>query len=280
MASTLSYNDGVLAISLFYLSIDMQYEWHDFEHCQWPVHRWLLASYIFILAFRLTHILGTQHAAAGSGDFLLNMRHKNTVPQLLMSVTWLLLLPLFTVWTTVGSYWLYASKRASDRCLPAGLPLYFILTWQALSYVWVLIHTSLGGIAWVLERRLRRTEDSLREIEDPETLARWGQVSRLPGYTALANNSLEGLDPKQIKKLPEVRASEVDLGEEFECSICLTELRPNDAVRQLAGCKHTFHRSCIDLWLLRRADCPLCKRSVFNSDGPSTTDTELEHVHV
>eukprot|EP00427_Karlodinium_veneficum_P034870 CAMPEP_0169293164 /NCGR_PEP_ID=MMETSP1016-20121227/63137_1 /TAXON_ID=342587 /ORGANISM="Karlodinium micrum, Strain CCMP2283" /LENGTH=233 /DNA_ID=CAMNT_0009383823 /DNA_START=70 /DNA_END=771 /DNA_ORIENTATION=+ len=233
MASTLSYNDGVLAISLFYLSIDMQYEWHDFEHCQWPVHRWLLASYIFILAFRLTHILGTQHAAAGSGDFLLNMRHKNTD-----------------------------------------------LTWQALSYVWVLIHTSLGGIAWVLERRLRRTEDSLREIEDPETLARWGQVSHLPGYTALANNSLEGLDPKQIKKLPEVRASEVDLGEEFECSICLTELRPNDAVRQLAGCKHTFHRSCIDLWLLRRADCPLCKRSVFNSDCPCTTDTELEQVHV
>lgn len=223
---------------------------------------------------------GQKHAAAGSGDFLLNMRHKNTVPQLLMSITWLLLLPLFTVWTTIGSYWLYASKRHSDKCLPAGLPLYFIVTWQALSYIWVLIHTSLGGIAWVLERRLQRTETSLREIEDPETLARWGQVSQLAGYTALANNSLEGLDPKQIKKLPEKRASEVDIGEECECSICLTELNPDDAVRQLPGCKHTFHRSCIDLWLLRRADCPLCKRSVFTNDEASAPNTELERLHV
>mmetsp|Transcript_11623 Transcript_11623/g.19065 ORF Transcript_11623/g.19065 Transcript_11623/m.19065 type:complete len:281 (-) Transcript_11623:269-1111(-) len=280
MASTLSYNDGVLGISLFYLTIDMQYEWHDFDHCQWPVNRWLLASYIFILAFRFIHILGTEHAAASSGDFLLNLRHKKTVPKLLMSVTWLLLLPAFTVWTTIGSYWLYASKRASDKCLPVGVPLYFIITWQALSYTWVLIYTSLGGIAWVLERRLRRTEGSLRAVEDAETFARWGQVSQLLGYTVLANNSFEGLDPKQIKKLPEVRASEIDLSEECECSICLTEIHPDDAVRQLSGCKHTFHRSCIDLWLLRRADCPLCKRSVFNSDCPCTTDTELEQVHV
>lgn len=275
MAGTFSYNDGVLAISLFYLSIDMQYEWHDFAHCQWPVHRWLLASYFFILAFRFTHILGTNTAAVGSGDFLLNMRHKNTLPQLLMSLTWFLLLPLFTVWTAVGSYWLYASKKQSDKCLPMGLPLYFIITWQALSYIWVVIHTSLGGIAWILERRLRRAEDSFRAIEDPDTLARWGQVSQLAGYTALANNSLEGLDPQQIKKLPEQFASEVDLGEVHECAICLTDLHPDDCVRQLTNCRHAFHRSCIDLWLLRRADCPLCKRSVFSEDGPSTSDAEL-----
>jgi len=263
---TLSANDGVLVISLLYLSIDMQYQWHEFEGCIWPVHRWLLVSYFFILAFRLTYVLGSAFAVAGSGDFLLNLRHKDGLPRLLMSLTWLLVLPLFALWTGIGSYWLWDSKRQSSKCLPMGMPLMFIITWQVLSYAWIIIHFTLGGVAWVLERRLRRTEDSFRAMEDNDTLARWGQVSQLAGYTSLQNNSLGGLSPAQIKKLPEARASELGLEEMPECSICLNEIEPCDSVRQLSNCggecSHTFHRACIDLWLLRQKNCPLCKQSV------------------
>lgn len=284
MAGTLSYNDGVLVMSLLYLSIDMQYEWHEFVNCHWPVGRWLLISYVFIVAFRLTHILGSMHMAVGSGDFLLNLRHKETLPRFLMSITWFLVLPLFAVWSAIGTFWLYDSKRLDARCLPMGMPLCFIITWQALSYAWIIIHSTLGGIAWVLERRLRQAEDSLRAIEDTDTLARWGQVSQLPGYTALVSDSLGGLTPKQIKELPETVASTVELGEETECPICLVELNPDDAVRQLGSCSHTFHRSCIDLWLLRRADCPLCKRGVLCSDASAEDGcieiNGIEHWHV
>jgi hypothetical protein len=278
MASTLSYNDVVLVISLLYLSIDMQNEWHEFASCKWPVHRWLLGSYVFILVFRLTHALGATHAAAGSGDFLLNLRHKETLPRTLMSLTWLCVLPLFTLWTGVGSFWLYDSKKSSQKCLPMGMPLCFIITWQALSYAWILIHTTLGGVAWFLERRLRRTEGSLRAVEDPDTLARWGQVSQLSGYTALVNNSLEGLSPEQIKRLPETTADNMFLGVESECPICLNDIQAGDAVRQLGNCGHTFHRSCIDLWLLRRADCPLCKQSVVESIPASESRLEQWRV--
>jgi len=288
MAGALSLNDGVLLISLLYLSIDMQYATHEFVSCHWPVQRWLLVSYVFILLFRLTHVLGSMKMAEGSGDFLLNLRHKDTLPRLLMSITWLLVLPFFAVWTGIGTFWLYDSKRLDGRCLPMGMPLCFIITWQALSYAWILIHATLGGIAWVLERRIRKTEASLREMEDPDTLERWGQVSQLSGYTALANNSMGGLTPDQIKQLPQVEASTLDLGEDCECPICLNELEPSDKVRQLGTCGHTFHRSCIDLWLLRRADCPLCKRTVLSADADnkscchSCTDApvEIEQWHV
>jgi len=281
MASTLSLNDGVLVISLLYLSIDMQYQWHEFVGCYWPVHRWLLVSYFFILAFRLTHIIGSMHAAVGSGDFLLNLRHKDSLPHFLMSLTWLAVLPLFAVWTGLGSYWLWDSKRLSSTCLPMGMPLCFILTWQALSYAWILIHFTLGGIAWVLERRLRRAEDSFRALEDADTLSRWGHVSQLSGYTALTNNSLGGLSPEQIKALPEGQASAMGLDDMAECSICLNELDCNDSVRVLSSCGHCFHRSCIDLWLLRRADCPLCKQDVcMTCNSASTSPSEIEQWHV
>jgi len=283
MAPTPSLNDGVLCVSLLYLTIDMQYQWHEFANCHWPVNRWLLVSYFFILAFRLAHILGSSQAAVGSGDFLLNLRHKETLPQLLMSLTWLLVLPLFAAWTGIGTFWLWDSKRLSTQCLPMGMPLCFIIVWQILSYAWILIHFTLGGVAWVLERRLRRTENSLRAMEDPDTLSRWGQVGSLSGYTALANNTLGGLTPDQIKALPETLGSAMDLTEESECSICLNDLCATDSCRQLGSCGHSFHRCCIDLWLLRRADCPLCKQNVIAIDtttDTTTVSTELEQWHV
>merc|ERR1711879_982422 len=142
------------------------------------------------------------------------------------------------------------------------------------------IHLGLGSVAWILERRLRRTESSLRAMEDPDTVSRWGHVSDLQNYTALANNTLGGLQPDQIKALPEISASTADL-QELECSICLNEFCDGDAMRQLPTCGHTFHRCGIDLWLLRRADCPLCKQNVFvSSDTSPTVAMETEHWHV
>jgi len=270
--AALHMNDGVLFTALLYLSIDMQYAWDEFTSCHWPVHRWLLVSYVFIVAFRLMHAFGTMKMATGSGDFLLNLRHKETLPHLLMSMTWLLVLPLFAVWTGVGTYWLVDSKRLDGRCLPMSMPFYFIATWQALSYAWILIHTTLGGIAWFLERKLQRTEESLRSLEDPDTLSRWGEVGRMSSYADLANNSMNGLTPEQIKALPETKADALMLSEESECSICLNDLEHDDAVRKLRTCGHTFHRSCIDLWLLRRADCPLCKGNVLCAHAPAATD--------
>ncbi|KAF7050288.1 hypothetical protein CFC21_058675 [Triticum aestivum] len=43
------------------------------------------------------------------------------------------------------------------------------------------------------------------------------------------------------------------------CSVCLAEYADGDELRWLPGCRHAFHRSCVDEWLRRRPSCPLCR---------------------
>merc|ERR1719265_263219 len=96
--SNLSYNDGVLAGLFLYLCWEVDDSWHEFRECRWPVHRWLLTSYAFILILRFTHVVGNFHASAESGEFLLNLRHKGALSRTAVSMTWFLMVPLFTAW--------------------------------------------------------------------------------------------------------------------------------------------------------------------------------------
>jgi hypothetical protein len=50
----------------------------------------------------------------------------------------------------------------------------------------------------------------------------------------------------------------VDTILDSSCAICLstTENRP---VRMIRACQHSFHAECLDEWLTRKAECPLCR---------------------
>lgn len=280
MVQPLNYNDGILLISLIYSSIDLHFEWDKFNSCHRPIHQWLLVSYALVIVFRLMHLLGMQIMATATNrvadvdshtDFLIHFRHKGALPQVLASLTWLIALPLFAAWTVIGTSWFRDVMRETPTCMPTQTHLWFSGCWLALCYVWIVIHVTLASVAWVRESRIRRAEASLREIEDPDVVSRWGQVSQLPGYDSLARNMNSGLTPSEIKALPCEVAVESDneagQAESNECSICLNAIESGDTIRNLPACGHTFHRSCIDLWLLRRSDCPLCKRSIRNDCG-------------
>lgn len=261
MVQALGYNDGFLLVSLLYSSLDLWQEWDAFGTCRRPIHRWLLVSYVSVVTVRLTHLLGVQTGTAGAVDFLLNLRPKTTLPRIVASFTWFVALPFLVIWTGVGTLWLGEVVRHTPDCVPTGTHLWFTFLWLALSYILVIVHIALGVTAWVLERRVHRAEVNLHELEDADMISRWGQISRVDGYWSLSEQNA-GLTPLEIGALDSISTSVVSGAEEQECSICLNALQPGESIRQLGVCGHQFHKSCIDLWLIRRADCPLCKRSV------------------
>jgi len=260
-----STSDVVLIVSLAYLSVDLLCEWSGFEGCYRPVHLWLLVSYGLVLASRLVYMVGSLVSASSSEDFLLNLRHKSASSRLMLRVMWLVIVPLFAGWSAVGSVWIYEVLDRTPNCMPDGMHFWFLGLWQALSYTWILIHCGLGVMAWLMERRLRMAEVDLRSIEDADVLSRWGQIS-FDGYASLPPEQQgRGLTPAAIHSLPGLRTrtvAEIKEGEEDDCPICLLPLQPGECIRQTA-CDHAFHRSCIDLWLLRTADCPVCKHKVI-----------------
>mmetsp|Transcript_35740 Transcript_35740/g.95787 ORF Transcript_35740/g.95787 Transcript_35740/m.95787 type:complete len:291 (+) Transcript_35740:140-1012(+) len=281
MLQSISYNDGVLVASLLYSCTDLRHEWDMFDSCARPVHHWLLASYTCVLAFRAVHLLGMHvrnaqvaeggpdgQGAQGAGGFLVDLRHKHAFVRALTLFTWLLALPLFAACTAVGTAWLLQVARETPQCMPTRMHTAFSVFWLVLCYLWLIIHLVLGAVAATLERRVRRAEGDLREIEDADVISRWGTVSHLSSFSSLAGamgGSGGGLAPAEIRALPEGvvdAGSGSGAGDELECSICIMPFDPGDKVRRLPGCGHVFHKSCVDLWLLRSAECPLCKRSL------------------
>lgn len=260
-------NDAVLVVSLVFLAFDLQDQWQEFATCKRPVQWWLLMSYAIIVGSRAVHVLGTWVSSAEPGDFMLNLRHKSLFQRALLSMTWLVLLPGFMLWTVLGSVWLWEVRTHTPRCLPGGVHLWFLLLWQAMSYMWILVHGGLMVLAWFLEWRVRRVEARLVAVEDLDSRSRWGEVSRLQAYTSLpAGMKLAGLSPDDIAALPCHIVPDEDHVPQ-DCPVCLSAMVPGDACRELQLCGHAFHRSCIDLWLVRSTDCPLCKQQVSRS-GP------------
>uniref|UniRef100_A0A669R0S3 Ring finger protein 149 n=1 Tax=Phasianus colchicus TaxID=9054 RepID=A0A669R0S3_PHACC len=50
------------------------------------------------------------------------------------------------------------------------------------------------------------------------------------------------------------------------CAVCIENYKLKDTVRILP-CKHIFHRTCIDPWLLDHRTCPMCKLDVIKALG-------------
>ncbi|KAG0531104.1 hypothetical protein BDA96_05G245100 [Sorghum bicolor] len=43
------------------------------------------------------------------------------------------------------------------------------------------------------------------------------------------------------------------------CSVCLSQLVDGEKVRVLTACMHYFHATCVEAWLHRKANCPVCR---------------------
>jgi len=243
--------------------MDFLSKWNEFQTCTKPLHWQLLATYLLIVVFRVSHRQGQRHSATGK-DFLLSLRHENPVAHILMLLTWRFTLPMFVLCTGTGTVWLFSIFQDTPSCLPPGTSPWFLIFMQILSYFWIAIHVRLGMVACVRERRIRVAECEVRQLEGATDIrTRWGEIDHSPDDKAQRLQS-RGLSAAEINALPSSTHRRMH-GGCYDCAICLNDLQDGDSVRTLSGCRHVFHRACIDLWVLRRAECPLCKCEVKRS---------------
>ena len=57
-----------------------------------------------------------------------------------------------------------------------------------------------------------------------------------------------------------------------KCMVCLVEYEVDESVRTMP-CLHTFHKECIDKWLLERGStCPICKFNIKKDYNVTSAD--------
>ncbi|XP_062992424.1 RING finger protein 150 [Elgaria multicarinata webbii] len=74
---------------------------------------------------------------------------------------------------------------------------------------------------------------------------------------------------KAISKLQvrTIRKGDKETEPDFDnCAVCIEGYKPNDIVRILP-CRHLFHKSCVDPWLLDHRTCPMCKMNILKALG-------------
>tara|TARA_B100001093_G_scaffold190978_1_gene183473 strand:- start:3901 stop:4401 length:501 start_codon:yes stop_codon:yes gene_type:complete len=63
------------------------------------------------------------------------------------------------------------------------------------------------------------------------------------------------VNKERIEKLNEFNSS-------FECIICLNETDNYDYNLKKLKCNHKFHKDCIDDWLSKNKNCPICRINI------------------
>ncbi|KAK7307372.1 hypothetical protein VNO77_40377 [Canavalia gladiata] len=62
-----------------------------------------------------------------------------------------------------------------------------------------------------------------------------------------------------------------DGGDESDtCAVCLGDFEEGEELRSLPECMHSFHVSCIDMWLNSHSSCPVCRAT-------ATPSVEMQH---
>uniref|UniRef100_A0A914ZVT4 RING-type domain-containing protein n=3 Tax=Parascaris univalens TaxID=6257 RepID=A0A914ZVT4_PARUN len=71
------------------------------------------------------------------------------------------------------------------------------------------------------------------------------------------------------KALARIPTRSVRLGDkelDADCPVCIDPYRTGDIVRSLP-CRHVFHKTCVDPWLLEHRTCPMCKSDILKAFG-------------
>lgn len=65
---------------------------------------------------------------------------------------------------------------------------------------------------------------------------------------------------KKLGKYEKIKENDVLLN--TECAICLDKYEIGKYKRELK-CKHIFHKKCVDKWIKKNENCPVCRKHVY-----------------
>ncbi|XP_057498219.1 RING-H2 finger protein ATL8-like [Actinidia eriantha] len=96
-----------------------------------------------------------------------------------------------------------------------------------------------------------------------------------------------GLEPVVVAAIPTMKFNREAFSsmEDAQCAICLGEYQEKEVLRIMPKCGHSFHLSCIDVWLRKQSTCPVCRLPLHDSlDAKSvrpaafdTTEISIDH---
>mmetsp|Transcript_4794 Transcript_4794/g.7456 ORF Transcript_4794/g.7456 Transcript_4794/m.7456 type:complete len:224 (+) Transcript_4794:198-869(+) len=122
---------------------------------------------------------------------------------------------------------------------------------------------------WVAYKKARRRRMNALDATQLQTASR-------PRQTNNNNRSNNNCDLQAVPISFDFLSDEaysVEGSDVTTCSICLTDFANGEKIRRLpCSSHHVFHVSCIDSWLKRRAQCPLCKKDVIERSPSHTPD--------
>ncbi|WOL02271.1 RING-H2 finger protein ATL68-like [Canna indica] len=78
---------------------------------------------------------------------------------------------------------------------------------------------------------------------------------------------IHGLEPVVVASFPTKKFGDqfFSSGQDTQCTVCLADYQEKDVLRILPFCGHTFHVTCIDIWLKQHSTCPVCRISLRDS---------------
>ncbi|PON44142.1 43kDa postsynaptic protein [Parasponia andersonii] len=81
---------------------------------------------------------------------------------------------------------------------------------------------------------------------------------------SILERGLHGLEPVVVASFPTKKYSDAffSSSEDAQCTACLEEYHDDDILRILPYCGHSFHVTCIDIWLQQHSTCPICRTSL------------------
>ena len=162
------------------------------------------------------------------------------------------LYPFFLIWVLMGTIWYAEIHAKTPNCFKDPQHSWYIVLWIVLCYIWIIVYTTLISISAILYFRTRSLESQMESL--------LSQYQGEPPNLDVSGWSTNGMQPARIQEL-EFRDLSSCEEQRDSCSICFEELQKRQRVRVLP-CEHMFHIACIDPWLIRTANCPLCKRAL------------------